>query len=82
MISDAAHAPRCSQAELGPGGMKCGASVRDAQRHPEAMLQHPFQALACVRQAAAARGITISSWDRPWDKYAPAGSIIRDGVGA
>lgn len=28
------------------------------------MLHHPFQALACVRQAAAARGINISSWDR------------------
>ena len=41
----------------------CGASLSTAAKAPDKMLQHPFQALACVRQAARARHIDISSWD-------------------
>ena len=47
----------------GPAGMACGASFSTAAKSPDKMLQHPFQALACVRQAARARHIDISSWD-------------------
>ena len=47
----------------GPAGMACGASLSTAAKAPDKMLQHPFQALACVRQAARARQIDISSWD-------------------
>ena len=47
----------------GPAGMACGASLATAAKAPDKMLQHPFQALACVRQAARARHIDISSWD-------------------
>ena len=47
----------------GPAGMACGASLSTAAKAPDKMLQHPFQALACVRQAARARHIDISSWD-------------------
>ena len=57
-------------ARQGPDSMRCGISA-DEMAGPKAgstrtasrMLHHPFQALACVRQAAKARGLDIREWD-------------------
>ena len=53
----------------GPSSMQCPFKAEQMDRHgtkatsERGLLHHPFQALACVRQAARARGVNVSAWD-------------------
>ena len=64
----------------GPSGFRCsmvGAAAPKKLSDKGARLSHPFEALACVREAARANGIDISGWDHATSPASlPAAAVV------